>query len=291
MRILIVLIFGSFICSPFYAQPSTEVYASNLEFDEEEFHFENIQNLSNNKGYDNQPHFLNNDTILYARNNNGQTDIASHSFSNQAWRYVNKPTSGGEYSPQTIPEDNTIVAVRLDPDGLQRLYVYDNSDGNSSLLFSDLKVAYYTFLNRNEILASVIRLNQLDLVRANNQTGETIDLVTNSGRCLQKIPNSEMYSYTIVNEQKNFDLYQFDPESNESYFVCQLPVGVQDYVWYEDYKIIIGSGSQLFVNDLFGNGDWNPIADFKEENLQNITRLALSPDHKKLVFVAEPVKE
>lgn len=291
MRSLIILVLSTLYCPLLFGQPATDIYISEVDFSDEGFQFRNTKNISDNPGYDNQPFFLENDTLLYARNNNGQTDIAKYIFSKRESIFFHDATEGGEYSPQPMPDKSTIAAVRLDPDGMQRLYAYKPGKEGNTLLFPDLKVAYFSFINDEEILASVIRMNQLDLVRANNSTGETTDLVTNSGRCLQKIPGSKSFSYTILNEEKNFDLYQFDPENNESYFVCQLPIGVQDYVWYEDYKIIIGSGAQLFVYDLYGNGDWLPIADFKDQNLTNITRMALSQDHKRFAFVAETIKD
>lgn len=291
MRSLITVVFSFLFCPLIFGQPATEIYISELDLSDEGFQFNNAQNISNNLGYDNQPFFLDNDTLLYARNNKGQTDIAMYIVSKQETLFIHNPTEGGEYSPQPLPDNSTIASVRLDPDGMQRLYAYKSGNTDMSPLFPDLKVAYFSFINDEEILASVIRMNQLDLVRANKSTGETIDLVTNSGRCIQKIPGSKSFSYTILNEEKNFDLYQYDPEINESYFVCQLPIGVQDYVWFEDYKIIIGSGTQLFVYDLFGKGDWLPIADFKDSNLTNITRLALSQDYKRFAFVAELIKD
>lgn len=291
MRSLIPLLIGSFISTSLYSQSATEVYASEVEISESGFQFNNFKNISANPGYDNQPYFLSNDTLVYARTNDGQTDIAQYSFSKQESEFYHKTTPGGEYSPQPIPGKKTLAAVRLDPDGMQRLYAYSAKEGETIRLFPSLKVAYFTFINEEEILASIIRVNQLDLIRANNSTGEFTELVTNSGRCLQKIQGTETYSYTALNEEKNFDLYQYDPKTNESYFVCQLPVGVQDYIWYGDYRIIIGSGTQLFVYDLYGNGDWQPIANLKGQNLTNITRLALSPDHKRFAFVAEPLKE
>lgn len=291
MRSLITLVLSTLFYTVLFGQPATEIYISEIDFSNEGFQFKNTHNISNNPGYDNQPFFLEDDTLLYARNNKGQTDIAKYIFSKKETIFFHDFTEGGEYSPQPISNNGSIAAVRLDPDGMQRLYAYKPGKAGNSLLFPDLKVAYFSFINDDEILASVIRMNQLDLVRANNSTGETTDLVTNSGRCIQKIPGSKSFSYTILNEEKNFDLYQYDPDNNESYFVCQLPIGVQDYVWYEDYKIIIGSGTQLFVYDLFGNGDWLPIADFKDDNLTNITRLAISQDQKRFAFVAEPIKD
>jgi hypothetical protein len=73
----------------------------------------------------------------------------------------------------------------------------------------------------------------------------------------------------------------------ESFFVCQLPVGVQDYTWLNDSQILIGSGNKLYVYDTFLNSEWKQVADLSEYNIKDITRLAVSPDGKKLALVAE----
>ncbi len=90
-----------------------------------------------------------------------------------------------------------------------------------------------------------------------------------------------------MNDFGQYDVYQLDPVSKESFFVCELPIGVQDYAWWDDDKIFIGSGATLFVYDLFGEGDWQQVTSFSEYNMTNITRLAFSPDKKHLAFVAE----
>lgn len=291
MRSLFTILLGSLLCSHLHAQPDTEVFLSEMNFAENGFEFQNTLNISANPGYDNQPYFLSNDTLLFAKNQNQQTDIARYTISSKATAFMHPTTEGGEYSPQPIPGTKDIAAVRLDPDGKQRLYRYKAGEKPTQPLHPELEVAYFAFANGPEILASVLGLNQLDLVYLDLTTGNVHPIVTKSGRSIHRIPGSELLSYTVLNEDSNLDVYQFDPKSKESYFVCQLPIGVQDFVWYEDYKIIIGSGSQLFVYDLYDSGKWNQIADFSSEGITNITRLAISPNLRYISFAAENAKE
>lgn len=288
MRFFFILILSSFTTLSAWSQAPTEIYLCTVAFEEEGFTLGQLENISKNPGYNNQPYFLNDATLVYARNKEGQPDIAEYFIKDQSTSYFNTHTPGGEYSPQPIPNSPDLAAVRLDEDGTQLLYRYKSGKKGIEVLIPDLKVAYFAFINESEVLASIIGLNQLDLVHIHLQSGTVTPMVTNSGRGIQRIPGTKLLSYTVLNEEKNFDIYQYDPETKESYFVCQLPIGVQDYVWYEDYKILIGSGAQLFVYDLFGEGDWQEIANLKDQGFTNITRLALSPDHKHLAFAAEP---
>tara|TARA_B110000503_G_C7155613_1_gene417192 strand:- start:3046 stop:3339 length:294 start_codon:yes stop_codon:yes gene_type:complete len=93
-------------------------------------------------------------------------------------------------------------------------------------------------------------------------------------------------SYTSVNEDKNQEIYVLDMETMESFFVCQLPVGIQDCTWLNDSQILIGSGSKLYIYDTFLNSDWKEVANLSEYNIKNITRLAVSPDEGRLSLVA-----
>jgi hypothetical protein len=83
-------------------------------------------------------------------------------------------------------------------------------------------------------------------------------------------------------------VFQFDPESRESYFVTQLPVGVQDHIWLDDARLLLGSGNKLYLYDPYRDDKWLEVADFTKNGVKNITRMAISPDRKHLALVAEP---
>ena len=285
---LIIAILLSF--SALYSQSNTEVYLMDLEFSETEFNVSNFRNISNNKGYDSQPSFYDNETLLYSRTNGEATDIANFYILRISYSWVNKSTPGGEYSPQRIPNSESSSAVRLDTTGLQRLYQYNVGAKSSSLLIENLQVAYYSFYNSNKIVSSVLSGDNLDLVISNLSKKTNDTLVLNVGRSIHKVPNTdETMSYTSVNEEGNHDIFQLDMKSLESFFVAQLPIGIQDLVWLNESNILIGSRDKLFLLDLFGNGDWKLVSDFSEYKIKEITRLAVSPDGKKLAIVAEEI--
>lgn len=64
----------------FYSQSSTEVYLFDINNSEKGIELSNMINVSNNPGYDNQPSFIYEDVLLYAGNNEGQTDIAFYNI-------------------------------------------------------------------------------------------------------------------------------------------------------------------------------------------------------------------
>ena len=271
------------------AQMNTEVYLCDIKSEYGGLITYNFQNISNNEGYDSQPSFASNNQVLFAGNKAGQTDIALYNISKKTKNWLNKTTEGGEYSPIQIPGSNSKVsAVRLDPDGLQRLYLYDNTSEETPELIEGLQVAYYNFYNAETIVATVLSDDNLDLVFSDLKEKRIDTFVRNVGRSIHRVPNSKTMSYTSVNEEKNQDLYLLDMETRESFFVCQLPIGIQDYAWLNDSQVLIGSGNKLYIYDTFLNSDWKEVADLSDYNIRDITRLAVSPDGQKLSLVAVP---
>lgn len=270
-----------------FSQTNTEVFIAEIKNAEESYNITEIKNISKNKGYDNQPSFYSNTQIIYTGNNNGQTDIFEFNTHTNKKKQLNKTTSGGEYSPQRIPKTNDIAAVRLDTTGLQRLYKYDYERGDSSLLIHNLKVGYYTFYNATTIVSAVLNDNHLDLV-VSDVTHKTNDTISSFvGRTICKVPNTDNISYSVLNEDKNQDIYLLDMKTLESFFVCELPIGVEDFTWIDENKILIGSNSSLFVYDLFGSQKWEEVINLKTYKIKNITRLAVSPSKNKIAIVAE----
>ncbi len=278
-----------FTCINLIAQTNPEVYLCDIKSEYGGLITYNFQNISNDEGYDSQPSFTSNNQVLFAGNKGGQTDIALYDISKKSKTWFNKTTIGGEYSPILIPGSNgKVSAVRLDPDGLQRLYMYDTISKENIELIEGLQVAYYNFHNAETIVASVLSDDKLDLVFSNLKAKKTDTFIRNVGRSIHRVPDSKTMSYTSVNEDKNQEVYLLDMETKESFFVCQLPIGILDYTWLNDSQILIGSGSKLYIYDTFLNSDWKEVANLSEYNIKDITRLAVSPDGARLSLVAIP---
>lgn len=270
-----------------FSQENTEVFLFDISPSYTGLELLNVQNISNNEGYDSQPSFISNETLVFAGNNNGQTDISEYDISSKIKRWVNVKTEGGEYSPQKFPSSTDIAAVRLDKSGKQRLYRYSAKTGEASVLLEDLQVAYFAFYNDQKILASVLNNEKLDLVMVDLHSKSVDTLFSDAGRSIQKVPKSQSISYTLTNESKKLDLYVLDFNSGESYFICELPAGVEDYVWLNDTQVLVGMNSTLYLYDTLGEAEWNKVASVSEFGIKNISRMAISPNGKKLALVGE----
>lgn len=276
---------------PVFAQetPNTEIFLFDLNSTENQFEVKNGENISKNEGYDNQPSFYSENALIYARTRNDQTDIAVFNTEKSENLWISNTTVGSEYSPQRITGSKDIAAVRLDTTGLQLLYRYDRETGESSVLLPDLKVGYFAFYNEKILLTTVLTDSGMDLVLNDLEHKSSNTLVNRAGRSVHKVPETNSMSYTVVNEDKNLDLYllDLDREEPESFFLTTLPEGVQDYTWLDKDRLILGKGSELYLYDILAESQWIPVADLSEYELNNITRLDINEEGTKLVFAAE----
>ncbi|MDG1573451.1 hypothetical protein OZ410_14065 [Robiginitalea sp. M366] len=262
------------------AQPDTEVYQVRLENGRIAGP---AQNLSDNPGYDNQPAYLPDGSLLYARTRNGQTDIAHYSAADGTTQWVCDTPGGGEYSPTPIPGSDAVSAIRLDTTGLQRLYRY--TDGEPTLLLNDLKVGYHLWAGPDLLICTVLREDRMDLVMAHPGTQGSRTLRKGVGRSLARIPGSHRISFTSPEDEQTW-VFTLDPETGEQQRLLALPAGVQDLAWLPDGSLLCGGPDVLRQIMPGTEAQWRTFHRF-EAGVGHISRLSVSPDSQRLAFVAE----
>ncbi|MDE3052434.1 MAG: hypothetical protein KGJ70_01005, partial [Gemmatimonadota bacterium] len=74
--------------------------------------------------------------------------------------------------------------------------------------------------------------------------------------------------------------------------VIAMPTGAGSVVWISPTMALTATGTELLRLDRAAGAGarWTPIADFREEGLRNLSRLAVSPDGNWLAVVAEPAR-
>ncbi|MEH6771514.1 nuclear transport factor 2 family protein [Maribacter arcticus] len=269
-----------------FTQQSSEVYLAELKQKNDSLRIDSIINISNNEGYDNQPSFFDNDKILFSSTRNKQTDIVLYTIKDGTSKWITNTPKGSEYSPLKIPEKDAISAIRLDDDGLQRLYEYDLKTGKSSVLLNDLKVGYHVWYSNDIIVSTVLIENRMDLVVSNLKDKTNYTVQKNVGRALHKIPNSNLISYiskagdsTIVNS--------INPLSLEIKAIIPLIDTSEDVCWTKNGNLITAYDKFIISFNPSRDKEWNPLFEFKEKEVLGITRLAISPNGNYLTFVSK----
>jgi len=269
-----------------FSQVNTEIFLFDIESTQNETLVTNGKNISNNKGYDNQPSFINDEQLLYSSTRNNQTDITQYFNNNNSKFWINF-TEGGEYSPLKIPNKNAVSAVRLDKNGKQRLYSYNLSNGESTSLIKDLVVAYYTWSDDNTIVSAVIEGNELSLYNSNISEGTNRKYATKVGRSFHKIPGSNLVSFISKKNVVQWQIKSVNPSTGETKLIANTISGVEDICWLNNKTILSGKGSKLYKLTLNKDNDWNEVIDLSSLGITSITRLAINPSANKLAIAGE----
>ncbi|WP_136468105.1 nuclear transport factor 2 family protein [Flagellimonas onchidii] len=275
------------LSASFYGQVNTEVYLFDLSMENGNPMLTNPKNISNNEGYDNQPSFLDNNTILFSSTRAEQTDIKKFNIeagSTTSW-ISNTPT-GSEYSPLKIPGKNAVSAIRLDLDGLQLLYEYDLKTGESVPILDQMKIGYHIWYSDHKLISSVLVDNRLDLVMSDLKDGTNRTLQRNIGRSLSKIPNSDLISY-ISKKENPWQIKSIDPNTETINYISDVPKESEDICWLNPKIILTGAGKSLMKFNVENDVEWIPIMYFEEEEINNISRIATNENRTRLAFVAE----
>ncbi|SHH42173.1 nuclear transport factor 2 family protein [Winogradskyella jejuensis] len=265
---------------------NTEVYLFDIANSDGKLTLTNKRNISNNKGYDNQPSFYNDNLVSFVSTKNGQTDIAFYHLNKQMVSFANSTPNGGEYSPLKIPNSKDISAVRLDNDGKQRLYRYDFRTGESTELVKDLVVAYYTWYDESTIVAAVIEESGLNLYVIDVNTGKSRRDAINVGRSFHKIPNSKLVSFVEKRDDK-WTLKSLNPITSETRDILELPNKTEDICWLIDGSIVIPINNNVYLFNPKKDKQFRLLANFDDDNLQKITRIATNEIGTMLALVSE----
>jgi len=259
------------------------VYLFDINRDGELITLTNQKNISDTKGYDSQPYFLGNDVLLYAGTVDNNTEIIQYTRGKK--HVFNTTTSGGEYSPQTIPGGRAISAVRLDTTGYQRLYKYSPRDPNSTELIKDAKVAYYTWADKNTIVSADIIDQNLQLVIHNIKDETSENLGIKVGRSFHKIPNTSLISF-IDKTSEEWTIKSLNPKTKEIKEIASLIKGIEDITWLPDGALLATKEDIIFIKK-DSKSNWEKFHTFYDENLKNLSRIAASPDGSQIAVVSE----
>jgi len=273
-----------------FSQTNTEVFLFDLQKENNTLVLNNQRNVSNNEGYDNQPSFFDDNTLLFAGTRNGQTDIAAYTIKTNTIHWVNSTSDGSEYSPTKIPNANKISSIRLDKDGKQLLYAYDYKTGKSKALFEDLKIGYHTWYDENIAVSSVLEDGGLSLVVSNLKDNTNKTIQKKIGRSLHKIPNSNLISY-ISKENENWEIKSLDPLTGVTQKIVNTFPNVEDMCWLADGTILMGKGNSIFKFKPNEDQFWNIFQSFTDKEIGNITRIATNATSTMLALVSDASPE
>ncbi len=269
--------------------PQTEAYLFDMrQVNDQLYNFTNPKYLTafNPRGYNNQPHFVDERTLYLTVQMAGsnQTDIYSLNLYNKQ-RVQVTDTPDSEYSPTLTPTGRHFSCVREENDGqrTQRLWQFPIDRSNDGKRVLDMtKIGYHHWVNAKKLLLFVVSDPHVLLLYDMDDNSESV-ISKNIGRCFQEMPNGNITFIEKVSD-KTWYIKELDPYSKRTKLLIEAPDGSEDYIITKDGTIIIGYQSRLFKYNPAYDETWVEIGDFSAYGIKNITRLAYNGS-RKLVLI------
>lgn len=281
--LLLILLLGA---TPSFAQTNPEVFLGDLKVTNQGLSVTNLQNISNNPGYDNQPSFLaDNSGVLIASTRDAQTDIALYDIKSKQLHYLFETPSFSEYSPVQMPDRRDISFIILAEDGTQQFWKSSPGKKKPDVIESDDVIGYYAWFDNDSYLCFVLPTENkpTTLQFHNRATGEKKELGENPGRSIHKIPGKDALSFLNKNHTP-WLIQAYYPKTDSLSEITNVPFQMEDMAWTPSGSIVMGNGNTLSIwTD--GKGWSKEMLVFEKDG--TISRLAVSPDGKKIAIVFE----
>lgn len=273
-----------------YAQAPTDLYAFQLaKGPEGTYTVSSPKYLSgfNPGGYTNQPWFTPEGQLLVSVRKHGdmQTDIYQLDLVQNKWRRISD-TKANEYSPRMTPDKGYLTVLRqVEGDSInQQVWKVPVSGGAGESVTPGIRnIGYYTWLDGRQL--AIYRLegesNSLELYSL--QDRRTRRITTAVGRTLMADPNGNLL-YVHKFDSTYWYIKRYNPLRMTIDIIAQTPVLSEDFALAPDGTFFMGGGNILYSFRPGIDSGWKTVADLSRFAIQDITRLAISPDGHTLVL-------
>ena len=262
--------------------PGTDIYLAALSVEDGQVQIGEPTNVTRRPGYDNQPAFLmDNSGFLYTSVRNDQADTYQYVLAaDTSVRVTDTPES--EYSPTPVEDGFSTVLVEFD--GAQRLWQYEMDGSDPEVLFPDAQpVGYHTWASEQQVALYVLG-DPPTLQLGNARTKMVVDtLAENIGRSMHNIPGRPAISYVQYTSDTTSVIRALDGSTRTATDLVETIDGGDFHAWTPGGILLMARGSTLYQWSDGADG-WQDVADLAP--LQNVTRLAVSPDGTRLALVA-----
>lgn len=269
-------------------QPATEIYLFDMSVKKNSITITNPQNITNHKGYDNQPSFHPEKPFVYysSFNDDGRSDIRRYDYKKRTTRSITN-TAEREYSPTVTPDREHLSCIIQRDNNAQDLGKY-SIDGDSTraadVIINHLIVGYHVWTDNSHLGLFVLGTpNTLHYLRL--PTKKDTIIAENIGRSLHRIPGQSALSFVHKVSDREWLIKRFDTQNMTITTIAPTLPGREDLCWLPDGRILMSDGTQLYYLSPGTGAEWKKIELPKTAALKDITRLAVSPNGKKLAVV------
>lgn len=262
--------------------PGTDIYLTSLAVQEGQVQIGELTNVTRRPGYDNQPAFLaDNSGFLYTSVRNDQADTYEYVLNaDTSVRVTDTPES--EYSPTPVEDGFSAVVVEFD--GTQRLWQFEMDGSDPEVLFPNAQpVGYHTWASEQQVALYVLG-DPPTLQLGNARTKMVVDtLARDIGRSMHNIPGRPAISYVQYTSDTTSVIRALNGASRTATALIETVDGGDFHAWTPGGILLMARGATLYQWAEGADG-WQAVADLSP--LEDVTRLAVSPDGTRLALVA-----
>jgi len=251
---------------------------------------ETLTNLTDRDGYDNQPSFTSDGMfLLYTSSRENQTEIYRIDLAGRtSTRLTDTPES--EYSPTPLPAADGFSVVRVEADGAQRLWQFDNDGQAPRLVLEAVKpVGYHAWADPHTVALFILG-SPPTLQLADTRTGQTDTLAYRIGRSLHRMPDAATVSFVHKETDSTWTIKSLDPATGVITSIAETLPGREDYAWRPDGALLMADGAVLYAWTP-DHSAWRPLHDFSDHGVTTITRIAVHPDGAYLALVVDRAEQ
>ncbi|MGS2719374.1 hypothetical protein [Paraglaciecola aestuariivivens] len=283
VQFISLVIFAPFVLAQ--TAPGSDIFIAELESKDGRLQIGQLKNITKRKGYDNQPYFLaDGKTLLYTSQIGEQTDIMHFNLASQ--KTVNLTNSKvSEYSPTPLRNGKEFSVIYA-TDNNQHLWAYDlTGKTKRPLIQQNFKIGYHAWIDKNQVLITVLQEGFMNLQVSNIQTQQTTTLHPKTGASVFNIPSSQNFSFnTQINEQHW--LMQLNIETGNKHQLVELPKDTSYYAWTPDGKVLLASQNKLwFWDSQKADSKLTPFANIQAVCPGGASRMAVNPQQTRLALV------
>jgi Tol biopolymer transport system component len=264
--------------------PGTEIYLLSLSNKKSKVSVSAPQNITNRPGYDNQPSFHPDKTLLYysSANAEGKTDLIEYNLKTKTSRNVTT-TSEREFSPTVTPDKKSLSCIIQRDNGQQDLGKYPIDGGAPEILINNLTVGYHAWVNSESLLLFVLG-DTITLHQYNLTSKKDVIIAKRVGRSLRNIPKTTSISFVQKVSENDWQIKKFNADGSIEPITSTLP-GKEDLTWTPDGKVIMSDGKKLFYYEPGKTTTWLEIEMPATMPAGTISRLSVNKKGDALAIV------
>lgn len=279
-----ILLFGGQVL--FAQVPDSEIFLFSIDKKDGKYLFTKGENITNHKGYDNQPSFSSGSiSILFTSNRNGDNfDIYEYDLADKKIVRI-IASENGEYTAKEFDKDTITFVREGKEDQAMTVWKYDRrTKQESPALKNKEPVAYYAFNSKGDAFVWIRYAFMMHWINTEKSINRYVANYAQPS-VPHLIPGTDNFSFMQRQTDDELWIKEFAPKTQAVRPIVRSKDEKKDYAWMPDGSLLMGSGSKLYRFDEKTDKDWVLAADLSAFGIKDITRLSVSFDGKHMALV------